>query len=1235
MFPPLPRHCRLIAAIENSIRHVITKDLPQRTELTFGSAAGSKLPATYTSRLAHKLPFRSESYILSLHLPPPDPNAPLAPPFTSSPLQSLSSWPLGDQPHKLQEWFVAGPCLILSPDSYSGRILEEEEAHTLMSAGAAAISHLRLPWPLFIPVHDALRDAYRGVAMAQPHGSVVRLESDSTHGRSYPQELTQLSGQLTAFASRLKWHAPAAAAVCAELAVAMEPHEHLSPIPISDQSLAAAANAVAPDPLFRSSGASLTAYWAVRRCYKVVAHLPGEFVGAWETGSVSAFSQVSTRDEMELVIDTWDEDAVWRPWAAEDDPLGGLEVDALWKVPLRNSSTTGAATAVGVTSAGDGSYQTNTYHAVSNAAPPLRSATAWRLAALRRDYTPDTGRRPLILLQAVDQRRRFLRLQSIVEVPDEALHTLAPPQDALPGATSFAAMINAMVDYAGVVAKALDGADLSSDEWWLRQGNYVPPITPNFVLQDAIRDLFQAPSLPAWPGTGVLSEPRFEFEVEEIDSLGEGNSESIAGGRNVVGKAAPLSSLATRLALHALRLGNPRAVAMLWSRFLRELRFAHWEAGVPLPRMRGPRRKKENEEESEDDAVVDGSKESSAGELQGPDLRDCLMHQKVSLLDLCIRVRPSQEKKGGSSAAFSNGAPSTGVSVNDRPGSRASRGTEEEYYSAETENYLDASTGHETGNNINNGSLMKTNSNGVAAWAAGWAEDIVAALQNESVPSSPSAMESSKVLSTPQGVADHMEIFLLDFPDRKINIPMTQNSPPVTEDSLAEMAATSGSLAPDGASSQSLSGLNDATWARMPHSALLFSDMQAFKAANPGCRLEDFVRWHSPRDWVVVDEGHNAYGLSIRMSDPQGTWSRLWAAAAAIPASKQRPLFQASLEGERALHFLETLPPAAVYAELMALGFAAGVELLSRAPAAKLPTVAAQLARIRELGNSWLGNDGIASLDGDPYPAVHAMDASRDDMGTTTGGSTGTQDPMLSLSDSDTEIPPAVPPSMLHGIAGSSPAVHAMLHSGLSMHRMKVLVQALGCVEQTVAAGQSILQRLTPDRESVSDIHAIAAAATFAERAAEELVAAALEHGSGFPRETKTKINSSALQVSPLKGTPPRRAVAGTTCCTGTADAVPDPEIFLPFGTAIDLDASEVMKLGQLASGSFREHGVAQWAPQPFWTEWCIEIAKEAPSEKGKGEDKKTLAVPLHRFFVRKLPSELRVATVITSDMGC
>jgi hypothetical protein len=71
--------------------------------------------------------------------------------------------------------------------------------------------------------------------------------------------------------------------------------------------------------------------------------------------------------------------------------------------------------------------------------------------------------------------------------------------------------------------------------------------------------------------------------------------------------------------------------------------------------------------------------------------------------------------------------------------------------------------------------------------------------------------------------------------------------------------------------------------------AQLFSDMQAFKAANPTThRLDDFVRWHSPRDWTPE------FGLSERMAQPQGVWSRLWAQARPVPVTRQPRLFNES-----------------------------------------------------------------------------------------------------------------------------------------------------------------------------------------------------------------------------------------------------------------------------------------------------------------------------------------------------
>ena len=42
----------------------------------------------------------------------------------------------------------------------------------------------------------------------------------------------------------------------------------------------------------------------------------------------------------------------------------------------------------------------------------------------------------------------------------------------------------------------------------------------------------------------------------------------------------------------------------------------------------------------------------------------------------------------------------------------------------------------------------------------------------------------------------------------------------------------------------------------------LLSDMESFKAANPGAILSDFVRWHSPRDWEDEKHGEKVSRIS-------------------------------------------------------------------------------------------------------------------------------------------------------------------------------------------------------------------------------------------------------------------------------------------------------------------------------------------------------------------------------------
>ncbi|KAI9266829.1 Rab3 GTPase-activating protein catalytic subunit-domain-containing protein [Phascolomyces articulosus] len=142
-------------------------------------------------------------------------------------------------------------------------------------------------------------------------------------------------------------------------------------------------------------------------------------------------------------------------------------------------------------------------------------------------------------------------------------------------------------------------------------------------------------------------------------------------------------------------------------------------------------------------------------------------------------------------------------------------------------------------------------------------------------------------------------------------IPVTQDAGFMTEDMIRQQADVF----------EKLGTSESATHIRAKlQSAQLYSDMQAFKAANPHATLEDFVRWHSPRDWVQHKEeqgDENLGRLSARMADPSNIWQELWKCSTRTPASRQKPLFDVIAEGEKALHYLETLSIHEVFAMLL------------------------------------------------------------------------------------------------------------------------------------------------------------------------------------------------------------------------------------------------------------------------------------------------------------------------------
>ena len=82
----------------------------------------------------------------------------------------------------------------------------------------------------------------------------------------------------------------------------------------------------------------------------------------------------------------------------------------------------------------------------------------------------------------------------------------------------------------------------------------------------------------------------------------------------------------------------------------------------------------------------------------------------------------------------------------------------------------------------------------------------------------------------------------------------------------------------------------------------LVSDMQAFKASNPGSTLADFIRWHSPRDW---NESNQC--LSERMSSKDNEWLAFWDEVEPLEAKNQRPLFDPREEIENSLYYLENI----------------------------------------------------------------------------------------------------------------------------------------------------------------------------------------------------------------------------------------------------------------------------------------------------------------------------------------
>uniref|UniRef100_A0AAQ5ZCY2 Rab3 GTPase-activating protein catalytic subunit n=1 Tax=Amphiprion ocellaris TaxID=80972 RepID=A0AAQ5ZCY2_AMPOC len=346
------------------------------------------------------------------------------------------------------------------------------------------------------------------------------------------------------------------------------------------------------------------------------------------------------------------------------------------------------------------------------------------------------------------------------------------------------------------------------------------------------------------------------------DAAVEKSSENIKSKTNLFLqlKSAPSDSLTYRLALCVCLVnynyGGPRAVAHLWQEFVLELRYRLENNYLIYGLAGGP-----------------------------PDLRCCLLHQKLQMLNCCIeRKRARDEVRKTLDSSKDRERRVSGGSQNSRQAPESAAST--------------------------------TTSQG-KSWDS-WSDsedEFFECLSDQGeieAPQTDGGKDVSK--SKAEGRLHPYNNMTLLNSTEPLYVPVTQEPAPMTEDLLEEQSEV---LAKLGTSAEGTH-----LRARM-QSACLLSDMESFKAANPGCVLEDFVRWYSPRDYVeeeVVDEKGNTVvkgELSPRMKIPGNMWVEAWETARVTPARRQRRLFDDTKEAEKVLHYLAMQKPADVACHLL------------------------------------------------------------------------------------------------------------------------------------------------------------------------------------------------------------------------------------------------------------------------------------------------------------------------------
>lgn len=271
-------------------------------------------------------------------------------------------------------------------------------------------------------------------------------------------------------------------------------------------------------------------------------------------------------------------------------------------------------------------------------------------------------------------------------------------------------------------------------------------------------------------------------------------------------------SLVWRLSIiltHCLQsLGGLRAFAHIWYEFVQEMRY-RWEKSMPIPGL-------------------------SPGL---PDLRTCLLNQKLQMLNCCIDRKLSRDNAQVSFDSAEN----------------SSTDDDDEFFDCSEK------------------------------------------------PTEEKHKEKLSLWNQPVGRLSKFGNLKLIKTGDPLYIPVTQDPVLKTEDQLEEDTDVLLQLGSDAEAMELRARIM---------SASLLSDMESFKAANPGSVIDDFIRWYSPRDWIEEEDKVDEWGqkvgqLSPRMLIEDNIWTEMWLSAKPVPAHRQKRLFDDTREAEKVLQFLD------------------------------------------------------------------------------------------------------------------------------------------------------------------------------------------------------------------------------------------------------------------------------------------------------------------------------------------